>query len=125
MAKRSKKTENQYVEVKWSKIHGRGLFACKAIPEGTWIMPYEGERISKKEGDRRERFYNSIGFTMLFELENGSYIDGLIGGNDSVYANHSKKPNTEAYYYGKGVWFVARRKIRKGEEITIDYGFDP
>ena len=50
---------------------------------------------------------------------------GLIGGNESVYINHSKKPNLEAVLYRRGVWFRALSDIAKGEELTFDYGFDP
>ena len=77
------------------------------------------------EGDRRERFYASIGYSLLFDLED-HYVDGLIGGNDAIYINHSKKkPNLEAIIYRGSVWFQALRAIKKGEELTFDYGFDP
>ena len=113
------------VEVRRSRIQGRGLFAGQKIPEGAWVMKYEGQKISRKEGDRRERFYASIGYSLLFDMED-HYVDGLVGGNDSIYINHSKKnPNLEALFWRKGVWFQALRDIAKGEELTFDYGFDP
>lgn len=107
-----------------SRIHGRGLFAGEKIPAETWLVKYEGEKISLREGARRDKFYLSIGYNALFDIET-HYIDGLIGGNDSIYINHSKKPNLEALLYRGGVWFCTLRAIKKGEELTFDYGFDP
>ena len=36
-----------------SKIHGNGLFAIKNIKKGTRIIEYIGDKIKRKEGDRR------------------------------------------------------------------------
>jgi SET domain-containing protein len=113
-----------HVAVARSRIHGRGLFATRNIPAASWVMKYEGEKIDRREGRRRDRFYLSIGYNALFDAET-HYIDGLIGGNDSVYINHSKKPNLEAILHRGGVWFRSMRDITKGEELTFDYGFDP
>ena len=107
-----------------SRIHGRGLFAGERIPAGAWVMKYAGEKIDRKEGRRRDRFYLSIGYNALFDAET-HYIDGLIGGNESIYINHSTAPNLEALIHRGGVWFRALRAIGKGEELTFDYGFDP
>lgn len=107
-----------------SRIQGRGLFAGEKIPAGSWLMKYEGAKIDRREGARRNRFYYSIGYTALFDAET-HYIDGLIGGNDSIYINHSKTPNLEAYLHRGGVWFWSEHDIAKGEELTFDYGFDP
>ncbi len=112
------------IAVGHSRIHGRGLFAGERIPPDVWVMKYEGEKISRREGARRDRFYLTIGYNALFDAET-HYIDGLIGGNDSIYINHSKKPNLEAILHRGGIWFRTLRQIGKGEELTFDYGFDP
>lgn len=112
------------VEVARSRIHGRGLFAGERIGAGAWVMKYAGEKIDRREGRRRDRFYLSIGYNALFDAET-HYIDGLIGGNESIYINHSKAPNLEALLHRRGVWFRALRDIAAGEELTFDYGFDP
>jgi SET domain-containing protein len=113
------------VVVARSRIHGRGLFAQEKIPAGSWVMKYEGQKIDRREGARRNRFYHSIGYTALFDAET-HYIDGLIGGNDSIYINHSTKaPNLEAFLHRGGVWFWSNRDIAEGEELMFDYGFDP
>ncbi|MDF2114565.1 SET domain-containing protein-lysine N-methyltransferase [Roseiarcaceae bacterium H3SJ34-1] len=107
-----------------STIHGQGLFADQKIAAGTWIIQYTGQKLGLKEGRRRDRFYNSIGYTLLFKLDS-HYVDGLIGGNESIYINHSLTPNAEAFMHRGGVWIQALRDIADGEEITYDYGFDP
>jgi uncharacterized protein len=112
------------VRVARSRIHGRGLFAEAPIPSGARIIEYTGEKIDLVEGRRRDRFYNSIGYTLLFRLAT-HYVDALIGGNDSIYINHSTAPNAEAVETRGRLWIEALRDIAPGEEITFDYGFDP
>ena len=40
-------------KVRKSKIHGSGVFSTVAIPKNTKIIEYVGDKITKKEGDRR------------------------------------------------------------------------
>ena len=40
-------------KVKNSKIHGKGIVASKNIKSGIRIIQYIGEKISKKQGDKR------------------------------------------------------------------------
>ena len=39
--------------LKRSKIHAYGVFASERIPKNTNIIEYVGEKIRRKEGDRR------------------------------------------------------------------------
>ena len=110
--------------VRPSKIHGRGAFADAPIRKGARIVEYKGQKIDHAEGRRRDRFYNSIGYTLLIKLET-HFIDGLIGGNESIYINHSTAPNAEAVEQRGRVYIEALRDIAAGEEITYDYGYDP
>ena len=41
------------IRVRRSKIHGSGVFALCAIPRGTRVIEYVGERVSHAEADRR------------------------------------------------------------------------
>ena len=36
-----------------SKVHGNGLFARTDIKKGTQIIEYIGDKVTKKEGDKR------------------------------------------------------------------------
>ena len=40
-------------KVKKSKIHGTGIVASEDIKKGIKVIQYLGEKISKKEGDKR------------------------------------------------------------------------
>jgi SET domain-containing protein len=116
--------KNLIFSVRASSIHGRGLFADAPIASGKRIIEYTGQRIDDAEGERRDTFYNSIGYTLLIRLSS-HYIDALIGGNEAIYINHSLAPNAEAVEHRGRVFIEALRDIEPGEEVTFDYGFDP
>lgn len=108
-----------------SKIHGLGLFAGENIKWGQRLIEFAGQRISKKEARRRERFYNSIGYICLLELDERHFIDGTVGGNESRFINNSERPNVGAMREGGRIVFYSLNDIDAGEELTFDYGFDP
>ncbi len=49
------------------------------------------------------------------------YLDGTRGGNGTHYINHSCAPNTYTKVQAGHILFIAKRDIRHGEEITVDY----
>jgi len=113
-------------EIRKSKYGGFGLFAAEAIEGGSRIVDYIGERLGPGECRRRARFYDSIGYHPLFDLSSVVAIDGLIGGNESRFVNHSaRKANVEPAVERGKIWFFANRDIESGEELLLDYGFDP
>ena len=97
---------NDYVCVKKSPIHGRGLFAKRNIPADTRIGTIEGVP-TKREGS----------YVIWSESKSGTW-EGLRITNDLRYVNHDKRPN--AAFYDDELWSL--RAIRAGEEITHDYG---
>ena len=107
-----------------SPIQGRGAFATRAIPEGTRIIEYTGERISQAEADRRydddamERHH-----TFLFLVEDDVILDAARGGNAARFINHSCDPNCEAVIEDVRVFIDAMRDIAPGEELTYDYAY--
>jgi SET domain-containing protein len=109
-----------------SKIHGLGLFAGEDIEWGRRIIEYQGEPLSLKEVKRRQKFYDSIGFTCLMQFSDGLGIDGISGGNESRFINHSPQPNIGALREDKWhIVFYSLDDISRGEELTFNYGFDP
>jgi SET domain-containing protein len=109
-----------------SRIHGLGLFAGEDIEWGRRLIEYQGQHISEKEVRRRLRFYDSIGFTCLIQFNDGTGVDGIVGGNESRFINHSRQPNVGALReHGWHVVFYSLDDIAEGEELTFDYGFDP
>jgi uncharacterized protein len=110
------------IAVRNSPIHGRGVFALKAIPKGTRIIEYKGKLITDKEADRRySRMHEHSPHTMLFSIDDGLVIDATRYGNSARWINHSCAPNCEIEEEGHHVFIDARRDIRRGEELTYDY----
>ena len=103
-----------------SPIHGLGGFAKTAIPRGTRIVEYVGERISKRESLLRCEQDNEY----IFALNNEQDLDGNVAWNPARFLNHSCAPNSDAELRDGRIWIIARRDIQPGEEITFNYGYD-
>ncbi|GGI19006.1 MAG: SET domain-containing protein-lysine N-methyltransferase [Oxalicibacterium faecigallinarum] len=115
--------EKPYITVRNSPIHGRGVFASRKIPADTFIVEYEGERISEKEASRRHGTDPDNPFhTFFFSLESGKLIDGGVDGSDARWINHACEPNCEAREEKGHVYIYSLRDIKKGEELNYDYG---
>lgn len=96
---------------------GLGFFACADIPKGEFIVEYTGEKISTKVADEMDTRY-------LFEIDRKWTIDGETKSNLARYINHSCDPNAEAEIQDDQILISSIRKIRAGEEVTIDYGME-
>lgn len=116
-------SSTQRAHAKKSRIHGTGLFASGPIKSGERIIQYTGERVTKREAERRYVDQRARGTVYLFELNSRYDLDGDIVGNDAKYANHSCDANSETEVTKGEIWIVARRDIAKGDEITFDYNF--
>ena len=109
-----------------SEIHGLGLFAGEDIEWGRRLIEFQGQPLSIREVKRRQKFYDSIGFTCLMQFGDGRGIDGVVGGNESRFINHSTVPNVGAIRENDWrIVFYSLDDIAQGEELTFDYGFDP
>jgi SET domain-containing protein len=104
-----------------SKIHRWGIYATERIPAGRKVIEYTGEKISRRETKRRAEGSNLI---YLFTLDPYWTIDGSVGGSGAQYINHSCDPNLEARIIKGHILYMAKRMIRPGEELTVDYHFD-
>ena len=101
---------------------GRGLYAKKDIKEGTRIVDYVGKIITKKQTEETERFDNSKPI-YLFNLNKKYDMDGDVSWNPARLINHSCSNNCDYNGTGLKLWLIAIKDIKKGEEITADYGF--
>lgn len=104
-----------------SAIHGIGVFAAETIRKNTKIWRFV-------EGF--DRCYTARQFARLpkpareFIEHHGYRVDGeiLLTTDHDHHMNHSENPNT---YLHNG-YAIARRTIRRGEELTNDYReFEP
>lgn len=112
------------VEVRMSSIHGLGVFATRNIRAATAIGKYSGKRYSLAAALRR-KWDDSL--TYLYELSDGTLIDGSQGGNATKHINHGCEPNCQAVEYvgddGKlGLRIETTRVVRAGQELFLDYG---
>ena len=97
--------------IKESKIHGMGIFASKDILRGEIIGVIKGYIKNYIITNRKESFF----YPDWIGLSKGRWIDPLPPFN---LINHSCNPNAGI----KGTKsVVAIKKIKKGEEISIDY----
>lgn len=110
---------NEWVALGGSGIHGRGGFARRAIPAGTPVIEYVGERIGKAESARRCEAENPY----IFILDETWDLDGAVAWNPARFLNHSCGPNCEAQREGHRLLIVAKRPIEAGEELTFNYGY--
>ena len=90
-----------------------------------------GERISRKEADRREKAYSRIPYLKngcyLFGVDGSTVIDATRMGNIARFINHSCDPNCITKKI-KINWItriivISKKIINPGEEITFDYLF--
>jgi SET domain-containing protein len=103
-----------------SAIHGTGAFARVPISQGTAVIEYVGQRISKDESLQRCEQNNEY----IFALNDAEDLDGNVPWNPARFINHSCAPNCEAELEEERIWIKALRGIAQGEEVTFNYGYD-
>ena len=108
--------------IKASKIDKKGLCAKKDITPGTRIIQYIGKLITKKQTENNNKFDNDKDI-YLFNLNNKFDLDGDFKFNTARLINHSCDPNCEVTGTGLKLWIAAIKDIKKGEELSYDYGF--
>jgi len=129
--KKRKPTSSPYISVRKSKIHSTGVFAKKNISEGTKIMEYVGDKLSRTRASKKaedpleqNRKNCDVGAVYLFELNSRYDLDGNVDYNTARYINHSCDPNAESDIIRGRVWIIALKYIKKGEEISYNYNYN-
>lgn len=107
------------MEIRDSGIHGRGVFAAQSIPANRKVIEYTGERISARQADKRGHGH----CTYYFSLDRYWVLDGAVGGSGAEFINHSCGPNLISRIMKGHILYMSLRRIRKGEELTVDYHF--
>ncbi len=106
---------SEKVEVRKSKIQGKGVFALKDFKKDELIMRIEGKVVETEDHSSLSEYvqdhcfpFNKKGKKRFYVLPNSPW----------TYVNHSCEPNAGIK---NNRTFVAIRKIKKGEEIFFDY----
>ena len=100
---------NDRVYVAPSAIHGRGLFAARRLRAGQLIGVYRGPKVTRDDI-----------YVLWIENETGNGWTGYEGENEMRFMNHADEPNAEM----DGLYCYALKNISRGNEITIDYGWN-
>ena len=105
-----------------SRIAGTGAFAGKAIGAKKKLGNMGGEIISYREAQTRvKKQPGNVLFMVEFDNEDIA-LDASVNSNALRYINHSCDPNTYMRRAYQKVEFYTLKAIRKGEELTCDYG---
>jgi len=122
--------QSDLCEVRNSDIHGRGVYATQDIEPETQIIEYVGEYINKETSEERaweqaaKAQENGEAAVYIFTLDKKWDIDGNVPWNDARLINHSCDPNCEAWIEEDSIFIYSVKPLKKGEEMTFDYGFD-
>jgi uncharacterized protein len=108
---------DKYPKVKVKKsFAGLGLFADQDIKKGVYVIQYIGDKITNKQAIEKPNRY-------IFDLNTKWSLDGASRMNTARYINHEcKNYNTDSALDRGKIFFEANRDIKKGEELTTDYG---
>tara|TARA_A100001035_G_scaffold82516_1_gene64159 strand:- start:194 stop:646 length:453 start_codon:yes stop_codon:yes gene_type:complete len=109
-------------KIKKSKIDKNGLYANCDIKKGTKIIEYKGKIISAKKSAEDPKFDNGKAI-YLFNINKRLDLDGDFKFNTARLINHSCNPNCEVFGTGLKIWVYAMKNIKKGDELSYDYGF--
>ncbi|MBN8688669.1 MAG: SET domain-containing protein-lysine N-methyltransferase [Chitinophagales bacterium] len=107
------------VKVAKSKIAGKGAYALQRIPARKKIGDLGGVIITMKEA---MKLIKNLKVINLVELDNDLALNASANPNDMRFINHSCGPNTYLRVMKDRVEFYALRNIKKGEELSCDYG---
>jgi hypothetical protein len=117
---------NTFCRIGRSKIDGVGVLAIRDIPKGvnpfvgSLSRTYRGLEFKELKKLKPEVRKMVLDFCNLSQGKAWIPRGGLNSFDISSFMNHSNNPNVG--YPNNGEEMATLRKIRKGEELTIDYG---
>lgn len=113
---------NLKVEIKPSRIHGKGTFAKAPIAKGEVVAIWGGNYVDKEKAEEASKNPNNrvqqidCDVFEVFSYENRA-------DDPTYFHNHSCDPNT---WMEDEVTLSARYNIKTNQELTIDYAmFEP
>jgi hypothetical protein len=115
----------EFYSIKQTKKKGRGVFAKQDIPAGTIVGDYLGVLIPDAKIPAMDKKYGNVCYSMDYNDNGLSIFPVDIKAVGVHLINHSCSPNCDNYFYYGHTLFFTLRHIFAGEELTIDYSFDP
>jgi len=110
------------IKTKKSTIAGTGAYSAATIPARKKIGNMEGVIISYKEAQKRIKLQpGNVLFMVEFDNDNIA-LDASENSNELRFINHSCNPNVYMRRAFRRVEYYTLRTIKKGEELTCDYG---
>jgi hypothetical protein len=112
-------------------LHGVGVLAIRPIPKGVYPFSHATDssdsivRLTEAEVKALPRAVQRMVDDFCLFIGSHWHVPakGFNNLDISYYMNHSKKPTVEIVIEaGEHAGFITKRKIRTGEELTIDYG---
>ena len=103
-----------------SPIHRWGVVAEQTIPKSEYVIEYTGQLLSRVP---HKKITSGRRHVFTYQLDNYWTLDGAVRGSGAERINHSCDPNLYAYITGHRIFFYSLRRIKKGEELTVDYQF--
>lgn len=119
-------SNNTWVMIQPSGIHGIGVFAVRDIPAGCRDIfsaaMGEWTTVPRKEVDELPVFAKDMVENYCLYDETNYFIPagGFKTIDLSLFLNHSGTPNVISV--NEGAYFETVRDIKKGEELFVDYG---
>ena len=112
-----------FIEIKNTKNKGKGVFATADIEENTLIEISPVIVLSEKDTKIINDTYLYNYYFSWYENQKSSAI---ALGNVSIY-NHQVDANCiyETYFEDEIIKIITRKRILKGEELTINYNHNP
>ncbi|MDI3321551.1 SET domain-containing protein [Pinibacter soli] len=107
------------LESKKSKIDGTGTFALQNIPAKKKLGNMGGEIVSLRKARLLVASQKRIA---CVEFGDGRALNGSVNKNELNFINHSCGPNTYMRVAHGKVEFYTLKPIKKGEELTCNYG---
>ena len=86
------------------------------------IIQYKGKKVSLSKVEEDPKFDNDKEI-YLFNLNKRYDLDGNVPWNTARLINHSCSNNCDYEGTGLKIWVISNKEVKKGEEITCDYGF--
>jgi hypothetical protein len=109
------------LEVRTSRINGRGLFACAKLPGRRKLGEINGTVVKLpgawKQVEKSDKIY-------LIELNPSQALE-CSSGNSFRFLNHSCAANCYMRIIRNRVEIYTRRPVAAGTELTVDYGITP